>query len=74
LSYNARDFYEIKKPEEAQLPAPNVSTAYIFANNQDFIAYPNNYNFYANHYRDTFQHGGVSLEEMIIPIIRMHPR
>lgn len=74
LSYNSRDFFEVRKPEEAQLPAPNVSTAYIFANNQDFIAYPNNYNFYANHYRDTFQHGGISLEEMIIPIIRMHPR
>lgn len=74
LGYKAKDFFEIKHPEEALLPNPNVSTAYIFAENKDFIVYPNEFNYYANFYRDTFQHGGVSLEEMLIPLIRLHPR
>jgi hypothetical protein len=44
-----------------------VSTAYIFAKENDFFAYPNNYNHYVTYYRNTFQHGGISLEEVIIP-------
>ena len=71
LSYNSKQVYEIKKPEYYGLPSPNVSSAYIFAGNQDFFAYPNNYNYYVQYYTDTFQHGGISLEEMIIPIITL---
>lgn len=74
LGYKAKDFFEIKRPEDAFLPTPNVSTTYIFAENKDYIVYPNEFNYYANFYRDTFQHGGVSLEEMLIPVIRLHPR
>ncbi|HNW50418.1 MAG TPA: bifunctional response regulator/alkaline phosphatase family protein [Prolixibacteraceae bacterium] len=74
LNYNPREVFEIRKPGEARLPALNVSTSFIFAMNQDFFAYPNNFNYYANYYKNTFQHGGISLEEMMIPIIRMQPK
>lgn len=71
LSYNPKQVYEIKRPEAYGLPSPNVSTTYIFAGNRDFFAYPNNYNYYVQYYTDTFQHGGISLEEMIIPLITL---
>ncbi len=58
-------------PRMAHLPSRNVSTSYIFARNNGFFAYPNNYNYYANYYKDTFQHGGISLEEMIIALITL---
>lgn len=71
LSYNPKQVFEIKEPLKAHLPSPNVSTTYIFATGNDFFTYPNNYNHYASYYRDTFQHGGVSMEEMIIPLITL---
>ena len=74
LGYNAKQVFEITRPREFGLPAPNVSTAYIFATGRDFFAYPNNYNYYVQYYADTFQHGGISMEEMIIPLITLTPR
>jgi len=74
LSYNNKQVFEIKDPASAGLPSPNVSTTYIFALNDDFFAYPNNYNYYVSYYKDTFQHGGVSMEEMLIPLITMTPK
>ncbi|MBO7367263.1 MAG: bifunctional response regulator/alkaline phosphatase family protein [Paludibacteraceae bacterium] len=74
LAYNKKEVFSVLKPEVAGLPSPNLSSAYIFAEGQDFIAYPNNYNYYVQYYKDTFQHGGVSLEEMIIPVITMSPK
>ncbi len=71
LGYDSKDLYVIKNPKEAQLPQPNLSTSYVFATGDAFFAYPNNYNYYVSYYRDTFQHGGISMEEMIIPIITM---
>lgn len=74
LGYNPKEVFEIKEPTKAMLPAPNISTSYIFATNDDFFAYPNNFNHYVSYYRDTFQHGGISLEEMLIPIVTLRPK
>ncbi len=67
LNYESKEVFEIRKPEEAFLPKLHVSSAFVFADNYKFFAYPNNYNYYVNYYRDTFQHGGISLEEMLVP-------
>ena len=68
LNYNDKDLFVIKEPQKAQLPSPNLSTSYVIATGNSFFAYPNNYNYYVSYYRDTFQHGGISLEEMMIPL------
>jgi hypothetical protein len=74
LSYNKKEVFEVTDPKKIGLPSPNVSSAYIFAGNDDFFAYPNNYNHYVSYYKNTFQHGGISLEEMLIPLIVMEPK
>jgi hypothetical protein len=71
LDYNKKEVFEIKQPERVGLPSPNVSSTYIFACNDDFMAYPNNYNYYVQYYKDTFQHGGISMEEMFVPMVTM---
>jgi CheY-like chemotaxis protein len=71
LNFDPKDVLAFKDPKEAALPAPNVNSSFVFAKGDIYLCYPNNYNHFANYYRNTFQHGGVSLEEMIIPVIRM---
>jgi CheY-like chemotaxis protein len=74
LDYNAKEVFEVKRPEDAFLPKMNVSSSYVFALESKFFVYPNNYNHFVNYYRDTFQHGGISMEEMMIPVIVLKAR
>ncbi len=74
LNYNPKEVFVIKEPRKALLPAPNLSTSYVFATGDTFFAYPNNYNYYVSYYKDTFQHGGISMEEMLVPLITLKER
>jgi CheY-like chemotaxis protein len=74
LNYEPKEVLAFRDPRDAGLPVPTVNSSYIFAKEDGFLCYPNNYNYYANYYRNTFQHGGVSLEEMIIPVIKMQSK
>jgi len=74
LQYEDRDVLAFRDPRIAGLPRPNISSTFIFAKGDVFLCYPNNYNHYVNYYRNTFQHGGVSLEEMIVPVIRLQSK
>lgn len=74
LSYNQKDVYRVANPQDAFLPKIKMSAEFVFAKENDFFVYPNNYNHFVNYYGQTFQHGGISLEEMLIPFIVMNPK
>ena len=75
LSYDDQKYlFTIHKPEEAFLPKMTVSSTYVFTMDDYFFAYPNNYNHYVKYYKDTFQHGGISMEEMMVPLITLLPK
>lgn len=69
LEYAPEQVFLIKKPEDGYLPKLNVLSSYIFCKNNGFFVYPNNFSHYANYYKNTMQHGGISMEEMLIPFI-----
>jgi CheY-like chemotaxis protein len=73
LNVKSGSVYEVNRPEEIHLPRTHMTTTYMFAMNNDYMVYPNNYNHFVNHFRNTFQHGGISLEEMIIPVVTITP-
>jgi hypothetical protein len=74
LNFSNNKIFAVKHPEDLYLPRVNVSTTYAFATQDHFFAYPNNFNYYVNYYRDTFQHGGISLEEIIIPVVTLRSK
>jgi len=74
LNFEEDKIYFTRNPEQIYLPKVNVSSTYVFAVEDLFFAYPNNFNYYVNYYKDTFQHGGLSMEEMIIPIISLNSK
>jgi hypothetical protein len=74
LTYENKDVVAAENPKDFHLPSINVSSSFIFAKSDLFFAYPNNYNYYVNYFKNTYQHGGVSLQEMIIPYAVLSPR
>jgi len=74
LTYDNKDVYAIKNPKDIRLPTTNMSSSYIFAKSDLFLAYPNNFNHYVNYYKNSYQHGGISLEEVIIPFVILEPK
>lgn len=74
LDYNPKEVFEVKDPAKAFLPRRHVTSPYIFCHENDFFAYPNNYNQYVQHYTNTFQHGGISMEEVMVPFITLRPK
>ena len=74
LTYEDKEVYAVKDPKKIGLPAINMSSSYIFAKNDYFLAYVNNYNHYVSYYKNTYQHGGISLEEVIVPLLVFNPR
>ena len=74
LSYESKDVYAVKDPKKIQLPSINISSSYIFAKNDYFLAYVNNYNYYVSYFKNTYQHGGISLEEIIVPFVILNPK
>ncbi|MCP9200658.1 PglZ domain-containing protein [Gramella sp. GC03-9] len=74
LTYDNKDVLAIEDPKSVHLPTINMSSSYIFAKEDLFFAYPNNYNHYVSYYRNTYQHGGISLEEVVIPFVVLNPK
>lgn len=73
LDYDSKKVFELKNPEKGMLPKSNISSKYIFAMNKDYLVYQNNYNHYAAYFKDSFQHGGISMQEMMLPIACIEP-
>lgn len=74
LTYNPKDVMECKQPERIKLPSPYINGTYIFAKEDYFFVYPNNYNHYVQYFKNTYQHGGISLQEMIVPYVILDPK
>ena len=74
LNCGSKNVLAIEQPKRVGLPCPNVSSSYMFCTGSDFFAYPNQFNYYAQYFRNTFQHGGISLEEMVIPLVTLVPK
>ena len=71
LRYNYKEVLEFRNPEDIKLPKSNMSSVFVMSEPEDFFVYPNKQNYYVNYYKNTFQHGGVSLEEMMVPFIEL---
>lgn len=74
LSYEDKEVFAVKNPKEIGLPSISINSSFIFAKEDLFFAYPNNFNHFVKYYKNTYQHGGISLEEMIIPCAIFVPK
>ncbi len=69
LSYKEKEVFTVKHPEKIGLPKSTISSEFVFMRENDYFVYPNNYNHFVHYYNDTFQHGGVSMDELLIPFV-----
>ncbi len=74
LNFNKKEVFDVRDPEDIFLPRHSLSSSFAFCRKNDFFAYPNNFNYYAKYYKNTFQHGGISLEEMLIPYVELRTK
>jgi CheY-like chemotaxis protein len=74
LQFNPKEVYQVDNPADVYLPKTNVSSKFLFAKTDKYFVYQNNFNYYAKFYKDTFQHGGISMEEMLVPFIVLNPK
>jgi CheY-like chemotaxis protein len=74
LDFDAREVHAYRDPQTAGLPKYAVNSSFVFVGGPDYLCYPNNFNHFANLYKNTFQHGGISMEEMIVPIVQLESR
>ncbi|MBE7647715.1 bifunctional response regulator/alkaline phosphatase family protein [Tenacibaculum finnmarkense genomovar finnmarkense] len=74
LSYQEKDVFAVQNPKDIFLPSVAINSPFIFAKEDLFFAYPNNYNHFVKYFKNTYQHGGISLEEVIIPCAIYSPK
>jgi hypothetical protein len=74
LKFEQGEVFEVRNPADGFLPRTSVNASYVFSRSNDFFAYPNNFNYYVNYYKNTFQHGGISMEEILIPFVTLKPK
>jgi hypothetical protein len=74
LSFNYKEVVSFMEPNKIGLPSISINSPFIFAKEDGFFAYPNNFNHYVSYFKDTYQHGGISMEEMIIPYVVLDPK
>lgn len=74
LNYDPKEVLGFREPKDIGLPSPTINSSFIFAKEEGYLCYPNNFNHFANYYKNSFQHGGISMEEMIVPIIKMESK
>ena len=67
LNFSEKDVFSVNNPQDIYLPRLNISSKYIFATGNSYFIYPNNYNYYVNYFKNSFQHGGISMEEIMVP-------
>ena len=74
LTYNSKENLSYKNPKLIGLPKTSINSSYVFSKEDFYLVYPNNYNHFSNYFKNTYQHGGISMEEMIIPFIVLNPK
>ncbi|GAB4339475.1 MAG: response regulator [Calditrichia bacterium] len=74
LKVDAKHAIFVKNPKDYKLPVRNFNINYIIAKEDYYFVYPTNYHKYMAYYRDSFQHGGISMEEMILPLVTLQPK
>jgi len=74
LNCDTKQAWLIKDPREMNLPTWGLATTYIIALEDYYFVYPTKYSEYRRHYQNSFQHGGISLDEMILPVITLRPK